>query len=327
MADWNPALYRRFESERTRPAIELLARVPLDDARCVVDLGCGPGNSTELLAARWPQAKVVGIDSSEAMLDSARERLPHLHVERADVAGWQPARAPDLISPTRCCSGCRGTRRCSRGCSRCWRRAACWRCRCPTTRRAQPSARCATPPRCRLVAVAGRHRRAARETAGRRGLLRPAGAAGGLCRHLAHSSIATLMDSPEAIVDWLRSTGLRVLSTRCLEDPARRLPERLPRAHRRRLPGAQRRAPAAGLSRSFIVARRPSMNAPVHPRIALYDLTKRRPPPCPSATTTAASKCACARAWSCRPSWGRCSTSRSTARTARRSAASTNTRC
>ena len=97
MADWNPALYRRFESERTRPAIELLARVPLAEARCVVDLGCGPGNSTELLAARWPQAEVIGIDSSEAMLASARERLPQLKFERADVADWQPARAPDLI--------------------------------------------------------------------------------------------------------------------------------------------------------------------------------------------------------------------------------------
>jgi trans-aconitate 2-methyltransferase len=97
MADWNPALYRRFESERTRPAIELLARVPLAEARCVVDLGCGPGNSTELLAARYPNAEVVGIDSSEAMLASARERLPQLRFERADVAAWQPARAPDLI--------------------------------------------------------------------------------------------------------------------------------------------------------------------------------------------------------------------------------------
>ena len=97
MADWNPALYRRFESERTRPAIELLARVPLTDARIAVDLGCGPGNSTELLAARYPQAEIIGIDSSEAMLSSARERLPGLSFERADVADWRPARPPDLI--------------------------------------------------------------------------------------------------------------------------------------------------------------------------------------------------------------------------------------
>lgn len=97
MADWDPALYRRFEGERTRPAVELLARVPLDDVASAVDLGCGPGNSTELLVARYPRAEVVGVDSSEAMLAGARERLPGLHFERADIADWRPARPPALI--------------------------------------------------------------------------------------------------------------------------------------------------------------------------------------------------------------------------------------
>lgn len=97
MADWNPALYRRFEDERTRPADELLARVPLAQATHVVDLGCGPGNSTELLVRRFPQAQVTGIDTSEAMLASARERLPGTAFERGDIATWVPAVAPDLI--------------------------------------------------------------------------------------------------------------------------------------------------------------------------------------------------------------------------------------
>lgn len=97
MADWDPALYRRFESERTRPAIELLARVPLAEVDYAVDLGCGPGNATALLAARYPQAEIVGIDSSEAMLASARERLPGLAFEHADIADWRPARPPTLI--------------------------------------------------------------------------------------------------------------------------------------------------------------------------------------------------------------------------------------
>lgn len=97
MGDWNPELYRRFEDERTRPARELLARVPEVEPRQGVDLGCGPGNSTELLAARWPAADITGIDSSEAMLASARERLPALRFERGDIATWQPARAPQLI--------------------------------------------------------------------------------------------------------------------------------------------------------------------------------------------------------------------------------------
>jgi trans-aconitate 2-methyltransferase len=97
MADWNPALYRRFEDERTRPARELLERVPLAQARAVFDLGCGPGNSTELLVQRFPGARVVGIDNSPAMLESARQRLPGVAFELADIADWQPAQAPDLI--------------------------------------------------------------------------------------------------------------------------------------------------------------------------------------------------------------------------------------
>lgn len=97
MSDWNPALYSRFEDERTRPAGELLARVPLERPARVVDLGCGPGNSTELLVQRFPGAEVVGIDNSPAMLESARQRLPDVRFELADIGSWQPAQAPDLI--------------------------------------------------------------------------------------------------------------------------------------------------------------------------------------------------------------------------------------
>lgn len=99
MADWNPALYRRFEDERTRPAAELLARVPLRRSTVVVDLGCGPGNSTELLAGRFDGARIMGVDNSAAMLASARERLPGAAFIEADIAHWSPApgEAPDLL--------------------------------------------------------------------------------------------------------------------------------------------------------------------------------------------------------------------------------------
>ncbi|MDM0040249.1 trans-aconitate 2-methyltransferase [Variovorax sp. J22G21] len=99
MLDWNPALYSRFEDERTRPARDLLARVVLDAAAVqnVVDLGCGPGNSTELLVERFRQARVTGTDNSEAMLASARERLPQARFELSDIATWAPQTAPDLI--------------------------------------------------------------------------------------------------------------------------------------------------------------------------------------------------------------------------------------
>lgn len=95
--DWNPALYRQFEDERTRPARELLARVGIDSPKRVYDLGCGPGNSTELLVERFPNADVVGTDNSEPMLASARERLPGCRFELSDIASWQPAAPADVI--------------------------------------------------------------------------------------------------------------------------------------------------------------------------------------------------------------------------------------
>ena len=97
MADWNPALYRRFEDERTRPARDLLAQVPPAECRLAYDLGCGPGNSTELLVERFPGAQVVGLDNSPAMIESARKRLPQVSFELADITQWRPPRAPDLI--------------------------------------------------------------------------------------------------------------------------------------------------------------------------------------------------------------------------------------
>ena len=100
MPDWNPALYLRFADERTRAAAELLARVPLAQARRVVDLGCGPGNSTALLLQRFPGAQVSGVDHSPAMLQAAREQLPGADFVQADIATWSlPAGHPgyDLV--------------------------------------------------------------------------------------------------------------------------------------------------------------------------------------------------------------------------------------
>ncbi|MCX8998513.1 trans-aconitate 2-methyltransferase [Rhizobiaceae bacterium BDR2-2] len=94
---WSAGQYLKFEDERTRPARDLLAQVPLTDAARAVDLGCGPGNSTELLAERFGQAAVSGLDSDDDMLDAARRRLPGIAFEKADLAAWQPAGPVDLL--------------------------------------------------------------------------------------------------------------------------------------------------------------------------------------------------------------------------------------
>lgn len=94
--DWSAAQYRKFEAERTRPCAELLARVP-GPVRTAVDLGCGPGNSTELVLARWLTARVTALDSSPDMVAAVRARLPQVEVIEADLARWQDPGPFDLI--------------------------------------------------------------------------------------------------------------------------------------------------------------------------------------------------------------------------------------
>ena len=97
MPDWNAEQYLKFEGERTRPARDLLAQVPNADARKVIDLGCGPGNSTELLMLRWPMASITGIDTSAAMLRQARERLPGQTFVEANISHYAAPADTDVL--------------------------------------------------------------------------------------------------------------------------------------------------------------------------------------------------------------------------------------
>jgi trans-aconitate 2-methyltransferase len=94
---WSAKLYTAFEEERTRPVRDLLAAVPAAEARLAVDLGCGPGNSTEVLARRVPAAAITGIDSSPDMIEAARRRLPLATFEVGTIQDWRPAGPVDLI--------------------------------------------------------------------------------------------------------------------------------------------------------------------------------------------------------------------------------------
>jgi len=94
---WSAGQYRKFEDERTRPVRDLIAAIPTTEASRAIDLGCGPGNSTEVLMARYPGASITGIDSAEDMVRAARERLPSVSFERADVAAWRTPGPWDVI--------------------------------------------------------------------------------------------------------------------------------------------------------------------------------------------------------------------------------------
>ncbi len=95
--DWSAAQYIRFEDERTRPARDLVGRIPVKRAARTVDLGCGPGNSTAVLIERYPDADTLGIDSSPDMLAAARARLPGVRLEQADIAAWPDSGPFDVI--------------------------------------------------------------------------------------------------------------------------------------------------------------------------------------------------------------------------------------
>ncbi|MCF5071260.1 methyltransferase domain-containing protein, partial [Pseudomonas syringae] len=94
---WSAKQYVTFEDERTRPARDLLAAIPTVNAQAVVDIGCGPGNSTELLVQRFPGASVRGLDSSADMIDAARQRLPDVQFDVATIDTWRGDGPFDVI--------------------------------------------------------------------------------------------------------------------------------------------------------------------------------------------------------------------------------------
>jgi len=77
MNDWNPNKYLVFKNERTQPAIDLVERIELVNPKNIIDIGCGPGNSTQILVNKYPNSAVVGLDSSKAMIEKAKADFPN----------------------------------------------------------------------------------------------------------------------------------------------------------------------------------------------------------------------------------------------------------
>lgn len=85
MADWNSAQYLKFENERTQPSVDLADRITLSNPQRILDIGCGPGNSTQVLASRFPGAYILGIDSSENMIETAKKEHRELDFKVYDA--------------------------------------------------------------------------------------------------------------------------------------------------------------------------------------------------------------------------------------------------
>ncbi len=95
---WNASVYGQFLEARTRPARDLLFAISPDfHPKAVCDLGCGPGNSTILLQERWPEATVVGMDTSSSMLVEAKKKYPDIEFIQGDIATWAPEEKIDCL--------------------------------------------------------------------------------------------------------------------------------------------------------------------------------------------------------------------------------------
>ncbi|MGA7156710.1 MAG: trans-aconitate 2-methyltransferase [Acidobacteriaceae bacterium] len=217
--DWSARQYLRFEEERTRPARDLLAQVRLEREGLkreglvrvgrVVDLGCGPGNSTELLVERFPGALMMGVDSSKDMLEKARERLPGCEFVEADLRTWTPPGKTDLVFANAVLQWVPEHQAVMRRMVEGLEEGGVLAVQMPDNTR-EPSHQL-------MVEVAGRERwaRALAKANAARADLPDAGsyydALKPLCREVEiwHTIYEHVMDGPEAIVEWFKGSSLR----------------------------------------------------------------------------------------------------------------------
>jgi trans-aconitate 2-methyltransferase len=95
--DWNPSLYLKFDKERTQPSIDLVSRIKIDHPSRIIDIGCGPGNSTQTLVQRWPDSQIIGIDNSPAMIEKAKKEYPNQEWQLLDAGTDEIAGNFDIV--------------------------------------------------------------------------------------------------------------------------------------------------------------------------------------------------------------------------------------
>jgi trans-aconitate 2-methyltransferase len=97
MIQWDSELYLRYERERTQPSIDLVSKIGVHAPSKIIDLGCGPGNSTRILRERWPSAHIVGLDSSPEMIERAKKNSADIEWKVGDIQSLPQADRFDLI--------------------------------------------------------------------------------------------------------------------------------------------------------------------------------------------------------------------------------------
>jgi trans-aconitate 2-methyltransferase len=97
MARWDPQVYLRYAGERTQPSLDLVMRIGVSNPRRIIDLGCGPGNSTAILRQRWPEADIIGLDNSPEMIAAASESFPEEKWVLGDAATWSDGTRFDIV--------------------------------------------------------------------------------------------------------------------------------------------------------------------------------------------------------------------------------------
>ena len=95
--DWNPNLYLQYNDHRLQPSMDLVSRIQLKNPQKILDYGCGPGNSTQVLRAKWPHAEILGTDYSESMIQKAKASYPDMCWDKRDITTWEPSEKQDLV--------------------------------------------------------------------------------------------------------------------------------------------------------------------------------------------------------------------------------------
>ena len=104
MKDWNSSLYLKFKKERTQPSVDLVKRIDIVNPKKIIDIGCGPGNSTKVLADRFPNAEILGVDYSDDMLKKAKLNHPDIDFKKFDACekSWDLDTDYDIVFSNAC---------------------------------------------------------------------------------------------------------------------------------------------------------------------------------------------------------------------------------